>query len=261
MAWELSFRPFPAADSPVELARVPWDSDLLGCEVFELRLPAGAAEAATGPIGLALRELARDGHGLVYAKVPVGQVAVTQALTQAGFYLVEAGIELEVELDRLRPAWGDRELSLPVRLAEESDLATLRSIARTGLTKDRYHLDPNVSRDRADERIASWVERGWRDGETTWLFEHPDAASAVGFFQFRDWPRETAYMSLASVQESYRQSGLGMVIVEQSLTRLRDAGYRRAVARSSLNNLDVVQMCSALGFTLRDAWYTLHASF
>ena len=171
---------------------------------------------------------------------------------------MEVGIELFLELDALRRRWQDRATGMRVRTAEQTDVATLCEIARTGLSATRYHMDPALSRDRANRRFENWVERGLRDGDRTLIYETSEAEEPIGFFQYRVWSNDVAYMSLASVREKYRGLGLGMIMVEDALVRCRDEGFRTATAHTSLNNKDAAYMCFALGFQIRSATCNLH---
>lgn len=258
MAWELDFRRFPPPDGPLAVAEVPWDSELFGFPIYELRCPEAFPDKLAEMTSRLLPTLSPGQRALAYVKLPVGDVERMRALTAAGFYLVEAGLEYELELDRMRPVWGDRPSGLQMRLGRAEDLPTLQALASGGLANDRYHMDRRVPAERADLRFERWVEYAIRDGDVTLLFESERDGEAIGFVQYRPEPRQTAYMSLISVRESYKHSGLGMIMMEAALRACGAHGFRRVTARSTLNNTDVVRMCSAFGFQITRASYTLH---
>lgn len=258
MAWELNVEGYPTPTGPLRYSRVPWDSETFGIPIHELSLTGtGCADLDRHLPGL-LEHLRATSPCLMSAKLPVGGIDVTRTLTQHGFYLVEVGIELGIEFEQLRRYWTDRPTGLVYRDASADDIAVLREIAKTGLAYDRFHMDPNISSEKASQRFQTWVERGVVEGDPTLLFTREADGRAIGFFQYRPWPRGIAYMSLASVRGEFRSTGLGMMMVERSLVEIAERGFRGAVARSTLNNLDVIRMCSALGFQTRDCSYTFH---
>lgn len=258
MTWELSFEPFPTTDSPLVLAHTPWDSELLGVEVYEIRVTRYDPSALRLALPGVTSTLVQRGRCMACVKLPTGHVAVTKEFTDAGFYYVETAIEQEIELAELRPLWGARPSNFFLRDAESDDLPALCEIARTGVTKDRFHLDPAIPSVKADQRMAYWVEAAWRNGDNAWLLEDGRSGGALGFFLCREGLNQTVCMSLASVRNEVKHSGVGVVLLEQSLSKLVESGSRRATARSSLNNLEIVQSLSSLGFSIRDASVTLH---
>jgi ribosomal protein S18 acetylase RimI-like enzyme len=256
--WELQFEDYPGQSPALRWARVPWDSELFELAVVELQtLDHSPTLLATHLPGL-LERLRSEQVGLAYVRLPVGEVDPLRVFTEHGFYLVEVGLELALELKQLRRPWGDRPTGMRVRVAEVKDLAVLREIACTGLSATRYHIDPAIPRDKANLRIENWVERGLKDGDPTWFYESESSGEPIGFFQYRRWPDQVAYMSLASVREKYQGMGLGMIMVENALAACREEGQLTAVAKTSLNNQDAVYMCLALGFQIRQSSYTLH---
>ena len=157
--FRMSFRPYPDAASPLEVAEVPWDTTLFGFPCWELRCSAGTTAAAVQQF---VRELGGK-ESLLVSKIPTCDVELGKMLTGCGFYLVETQLEIAMPLNRpgvMTPARG-----AALRPATEADLPAIADIAGASFTFDRYHMDITLSRTRADERFRGWAERGFRDGE------------------------------------------------------------------------------------------------
>ena len=257
MSFALNWRAFPEPDGPLCYAEVPWDSELYGFPFYELRCAPDAAGRLAPHLAAWLRGL-RSRPALVYAKIPSQAVAQNQLLCAHGFYPVETMVELSLPLERMVAVTSRPPEHARLRPAAEADLPQLVSAAAGAFRADRLHLDTNLPADKADRRFARWLELGWRAGEPVFVLEDRRSGGLIGFFHVRAVDPRTVDLSLGGLAAAYQRSGLGAVLYQSVLTECRARGYRTAVTRVSINNLDIVNLFARLGFSFRNPVTTLH---
>jgi ribosomal protein S18 acetylase RimI-like enzyme len=258
VSFALSFRRFPDESGAVEVARVPWDSEIFELPVHELRFSGGPSGAVGPHLRALLEETARERPNLIVAKVPLGSTALSIALAEAGFYAVETMVELALPLARYRPAVDRLPAGLRLRAAKAEDLEGLAAIARTTFHADRFHLDPNLPSDKADLRYERWLRRGFAAGDPVFAFEDGKRGRLLGFFHVRLDGERQVDLSLAGLEPSARRIGLGVFLYQAVLEECRARGLQTAITRVSVNNLDVVNLFMRLGFSARSPSVVLH---
>jgi L-amino acid N-acyltransferase YncA len=257
VAFALDLRPHPAPGGPLAWARVPWDSDALGLEVFELRCE-GEADAVAGALPSLLADLDARGAHLAVARVPIGATALARVLGAAGFSAVEASFELSLPLRRRASAPPVRfPAGLLLRDATPADEDAVAAIAREAFANDRYHLEPAVDPERASDRFEGWVRRAFADGDAV-LVLVDDRDRTIGFFHVRPDAGGDVDLSLAAVAAQFRQAGVGPLLYAAVLDLLRERGHRTAHTRIAAQNLDVLNVYAHLGFAFTRSLICLH---
>ncbi|MFH1478103.1 MAG: GNAT family N-acetyltransferase [Verrucomicrobiota bacterium] len=258
MAFILTYAGFPAPDGPFKIAPIPWDSALLDFPVFEINCAQTPLDALARHLPAWLAGLPRDRAVLVVAKIAPDAVAVAAALAQHGFYPVETMLEFELLLARLTPVIKRTSAHMQLRMATPDDLAPVRSIAQSAFTADRFHLDPNVPRNKADWRYAHWIENSFRAGDPVFVLEDTAQSEVIGFVQARATAPQTMDITLGAVRKHLQNSGAGVLMYQELFLALRARDFKRAVTRVSINNLRGIKLTLRLGFIVRAAVVALH---
>jgi len=259
MSFELSFQPWPTERPCLRFAAVPWDAEILGLPTYELALSGGTPrkEAEEG-LERWLAERRGEGRSLVYSRTRWEDLELARRLGRAQFYPVESTVNVSVSLGRFEAPLGRAPGAIRLRVAEDRDLPTLKEIARTAFTADRYHQDPQIPAERADERFASWIERALESGEPVFSYEDSRTGEIFGFFHLRPSTPQAVDLSLAGIKRSLQGSGLGAWMYQEVLRECRKRGFERAFTRVSFGNLDVVNLYARLGFSFSRAVVTWH---
>ncbi len=257
MRFELSFEEL-AGGPALQFARVPWDSDLFGFDVVELRLREEDPEAAAQAVAKWLDSLAPRPPFLAYLRTPFPQVPLAETLSQQGFYPVELTYALSLPLRRLGSIASGGRPRARLRRANPADLSELIAIAGSTFEADRYHQDPHIPAARADARYSAWIEEGMNAQELIFLYEDAATSKTLGFFHLRPVGEGRLDISLAAVQPNLRRTGIGAFMYEAALTEARGLGYDTATTRVSAAHLDVVNLFARLGFAFRQVQLTWH---
>lgn len=258
MAFTLTYASFPSPDGPLKIAPIPWDSALFDFPVFEVNCAQTPPDALARHLPAWLAGLPKDRATLVVAKISPDAVAVAAALAQSGFYPVETMLEFELLLARLTPVIKRASKYMQLRPATPADLAPVTLIAESAFTADRFHLDPNLPRNKADLRYAHWVENSFRAGDPVFILEDTEQGEVIGFVQARETTPQIMDITLGAVRKHLQNSGAGVLMYQELFLALRKRGFKRAITRVSINNLRGIKLTLRLGFTVRDATVALH---
>ena len=247
------------------LRRLAWDSTYFGIPTY--RLFTGLFENATTPAALlravaALRQQLAQRHAAFYcfAQVPAEDVALLQALTGAGWRLVET--RLTYYHDQLaRFAYPPP----PVRLATPAEAAHLGRVAAASRNPyDRFHADPWYGPATADAYLARYAENTLTGPRLAAAVLVPDVppAEVAAFLAISDLREDSAALGrplsrvlLAAVGEAQR--GWHARLVAATLLRARALGHAAVLMTTQATNRAVLRNAEKLGFRLGAATHVL----
>lgn len=241
-------RTFRIDSSTLKYAIIPWDSDSLNnttveIEDFSVKPPTTFKEIL---IRFQHALLLKKGD-LMFSKIPLKDYSKIQLLDQAGFYYIEQVITLVIDLS----TWNPNEFLFPggetYRLipAGLSDKMTIRKIAGSTFIADRFHLDPNIAKAKADNRFEMWIENSFRSLDT--IFKFVDKKNTIiGFFIVNEHP-EYAEFRLAGLDPQYVSRGLGKLLYHHMYRLLKEKKYTSIKSVISLNNIRVLNVYMYLG--------------
>lgn len=257
MAFTLTYDLFPSPEGPLRYATVPWDSKLFACGCYDLKCDAASPEQLVTLLPEWLDALPRDRNQMVATKINPADVKLTCMLIKHGFYPVETLLHLHLPLSRLTPIIHRSPEQYRFVAAMEKDIPAMRAIALIAFSTDRLHLDPHLPADKADLRYANWIEADFHDGDR--IFVLKDVQSRIiGFIQGHDTAPNTFDMGLAAMDPAYHHKGAGVWMYQSMLETGRKQHYKTVTTRISVNNLTSIKPIVRLGFTIRQAYMTLH---
>jgi len=256
----LNYQPYPHPDSPLRTALIPWDSELFGFPCWDVRPGREALSALAEVLSGFVAECKAVGECLLVAKVPTRDVAMSRLLAACGFYVVETLLEIALPLARLAPSTAVARGAM-LRLATPDELNTILDIAGSAFHDDRFHLDPTLPSEKADQRYRGWVERGYASGEPVFVYEDTRRGRILGFYHIRELPDSAVDLSLAAVHPSCQGAGIGALMYQAVLEECCRRGYQTAVTRISAGNLPVANLFFRLGFSIRETTLTFHLHY
>lgn len=247
------------------LEPLPWETRNLGVEAF-----AVGAEFFKSPDARLLNErLAeiRHTHGDVFVQARFRCVTTTSRILEAsGFYFVEATLSPYAVLSKcaalerfgaapagvLPARYRASDIEVAAVTAADRQMAAVRSIAGEAFVDDRFHVDHNCDRERADRRYQLWVDDLFRDRDVRFhaliLRKLPIAfmASSAGD------------LLLAGFARKYASAGLGQYFWLSVLQDLNAAGVQSVSTVISTSNIPILNLYARLGFRFREPRSTFH---
>jgi ribosomal protein S18 acetylase RimI-like enzyme len=212
---------------------------------------AGSIMADEAREGARLLQAVAGVPGFAYGRVSTADVRAAQAFEEVGFRIVDTSVTLEAaDLHASAPSAGK------TRLARGDDAPAVEAIARTAFRFSRFHLDPRIPKELADEIKAQWAGNFFRGerGEHMVVAEH--GGEIAGFLQLLSGADGTRTIDLIAVAPDRRGQGLASAMIGFAarecgpLTRLR-VGTQAA-------NLESLRLYARLGFGVTDTQYVFH---
>ena len=220
------------------LKTTPWDSELFGFPTYELT--SFSKEAL---------ESMRDVKGHITAKVKGLQD--NSFLHQYGFYYCGTLItpfcstsgfkecELDAAPSKLRVA--------PMRPNEQKEL---QEIYKSAFIHGRFHRDPNIPKEKANERYIQWFNQISHTGNVLTFFCEEELA---GFFAYNG-----DSILLHALGEKFRGRGLAKYFWSAACKKLFSENHHEIHSSISTDNLAILNLYVSLGFRFRDPYHCFH---
>jgi dTDP-4-amino-4,6-dideoxy-D-galactose acyltransferase len=238
------------------LRRLPWDSEFFEIPTYRLVTGLFAAKTESGILQNAatrLREqLAGRGSFYAFSMVPAEDVRLFQALTGAGWQLIET--RLHYHHPAVAAVAGPRWSVRPARPDEALRLGRVAAAARNPF--DRFHADPWIGNERGDALLARYAEAAATGAlaDVVLVPDEPgrpvDSFLAISDLQ-ADAQRLGVSLSrvlLAAVGPA--NQGWHRRLLSETLHRARTLGQHSVLMTTQATNRAVIHNAEVLGFRL-----------
>lgn len=259
MAPENDFR-FAVGDGEDErwvfLEKLPWDSEFfsrgmarLNCVVAPSAQPGGKVDIAqqAAAIQAGLRKAKDAGIDYVLSMVDAVESPSVRSLAAAGFELIEVRCHYHMPLSQ------PPEVRYATRLATAADVPTLARAAREMVNPyDRFHVDPEISRDDADRMMERWVQasilEGFADATVVPDVDGPAAFCTAKYHRehWQGWGLRLAQPVLSAVSTAHR--GWYVKIISELNEHLRSIGAEHSYLITQITNNAVIRCWEKLGY-------------
>ncbi|MBP1994431.1 GNAT family N-acetyltransferase [Paenibacillus eucommiae] len=233
-----------------------WEMRNLGKTVLEINFDENDT---TDSLNILASEF--ETYDYLIAKVPKEKMDLIHALEDNGFRFMETQFELLYNLNKTKEP-----SSFVKKTSEQSQYKKvdtfdqlsmfLSKIEEDLFITDRISLDPLFGTKIAHKRYLNWLSDALLS-DTSAIYEVEVKSRDVGFFYVIEKNSTTCYGVLASVYKKYRNSGLGLVVLESAFKYAKEAGYSKVMTRVSSNNLEALRVNINVGFECRDVHYIL----
>ena len=239
----------------VDAFLVPWDSEVFGFPVAEIR----RFELAEGQDGRGALEpfdawCQIAGVKLASCRLDHARLRESMAVEDGGFRFIEMVHVPRFDLGR--PV--DRPTTrLQISEAGTEDLPRLEAIAADAFTTGRFRLDWRLPPELGDRRYASWV-RTSLDSPTQTVLKAELDGTLIGFFIVERREDGVTYWHLTAIAPEFQGRGLGLSLWQTMLDRARVSGSHAVETTISGHNSAALSLYSRLGFRFTSAQMTFH---
>ena len=213
----------------------PWLGEVMRRPVFRVE-GSGSAEAVV------------QGRGFYFAKVPTDRIADVQALSRAGFTVVDTNVTFELTRE-IAPA---HNVDVGEIRAGEED--AVLAIAGSAFRYSRFHLDPEVGLDLAHHIKREWIRNYVLRKRGDTLLVARQGGRPAGFLA-PIVAHGTAVIDLVAVATDAHVQGLGSALTAAFANKYR--GMPRLVG-TQVANMPSIRLYTKLGFALAKSQYVLH---
>jgi GNAT superfamily N-acetyltransferase len=226
----------------------PWLAQVMSRPAY--RISGLLAPAEADQLGAALA-IATAGPAFAYARVPTHEVFTVQALESAGFRVVDSGVTFEMKSPAIQP-----DAKAPVRFAERRDEGDVSRLARNAFKYSRFHLDPLVPRELADEIKAQWAANYFQGKRGDFMVVAERAGEIAGFLQLLKASSDVLVIDLIAVAEKHRGHGLATQMIRFAVSAC--GSFARLQVGTQAANIDSLQFYQRFGFGILATSYVLH---
>ncbi len=204
----------------------------------------------------------QDGIDHLTARVPAGDVFLSQALTEYGFYLVDSLVTLlHSQLERDQSSKINPELV--VDLVRDEDIPILVKQSETIYQHSRYFNDPYLSPEKSKIHIGEWISNDCR-GRCDAVFVARTGGEPCGFVAcFFEKPNDNftiasyATIDLIAVFGKSQGKGVGSALVHAALNHYKQRTKRMFVGTQG-GNRPALRLYQSTGFQVSDIDITYH---
>lgn len=215
---------------PAEVIETPWDSKAFGIPTFEIK---SASEAAF--------EFAASVPG--HYTVRIDPLQNSEILHRFGFYYCDTLIEPFATKVMFAPYPDERIEIVPI------EASALEALCRHAFSHGRFHRDPLIDNELADQRYLNWLKDIREEGEVFGLTCNDRLAA---FFACKG-----PAILLHAVSSEFRGKGLAKYLWSKACMHLFE--HNPEIHSSvSAANLAVVNLYASLGFRFRSATDIYH---
>jgi len=141
-----------------------------------------ARERANALIGTAMDWLSERNVAFTNVRTTAWELPVTHALEKSGFVFVDNGITAFWHKDNFNKY---EKGGYDIRLFAGKDLPDVLEIMKGAYSTDRFHLDPNIPHDKAEELYQLWIKSSCLDPhDQEWVLIAERKGVIKGFFQY-----------------------------------------------------------------------------
>ncbi|MBI5620876.1 hypothetical protein HY949_03795 [Candidatus Gottesmanbacteria bacterium] len=231
----------------ITYSKIPWDCQHLGNTTVEINeYIYTTKQDAKRLISILIKKLHLTGGDLLFLKTSPLSVFHIRDLTSLGFYVMEEAVEISFHLTNWNPNAFPQHTIKEFRLvpAKNEHLPSIKKIAGSAFTYDRYHLDPHIPANGASNRYIGWVESSMNGSDEVFAFLN-SANVVSGFFIIAKSP-ECINLRLAAIDPSLVGLGLGKLLYFLMITLLKNRGDMNIKTQISLNNTPVLNVYTYL---------------
>jgi dTDP-4-amino-4,6-dideoxy-D-galactose acyltransferase len=236
-----------------------WLSDVLGVSSWKVLAPDAASPR---DINAGLIECAGGATAFFSTKIPTADVVTLSKATRAGFSVVDVNVTFDWDADAAATSrdQANGTDAMTVTVVKQNDVAAVEAIAARCFTFSRFHLDPAIGRQRANEVKRQWAANACR-GRASVVYVARERDQVAGFLAVlvnNVAGRTDAVIDLVGVDAPYQGRGAGLAMSMMFIEQWRDRADRLRVG-TQISNVPALRLYEKIGFRVAETSYVLHA--
>lgn len=242
------------------LSGLPWDSEQIGLPAARLDYLVGAMAdersltARRSLLATALVHGRITGVRHLSARVDASDLTGLHLLEDAGFITVDGLLTFSRNTDA---SIAHHLTDHGVRLATAADAEATAMLARQAYSLDRFHSDPAITQERADELHATWLRNSCAGRAADAVVLAEDAQGLLGFVTCKLQQDTEAHLgkrigtiALVAAAERCRHSGVGRRITLAALDWFKQQDIDIVEVGTQLRNIPASRLYESCGFRL-----------
>lgn len=243
--------------------KLPWDSQQLRMSAarIDYLLAAGSYDEQRSAKGMLLEELLVEAQNLgvwhLSARVAASDLSSLHVLEDAGFITVDGILTFALDLKEQRAV--EPGVEFKIRLATADDAPEAEALARTAYVYDRFHADPFIDRELADELHANWLRNSCEGKAADAVLIAEDESGLLGFVTCKlpgdiacnSYNSRTGTIVLVASAPRARGRRVAYSLTMAALEWFRRSGCETVEVGTQLSNIPASRLYQTCGFRLR----------
>jgi len=224
---------------------VPWDTEIFNCQVAQISIIEIDNQSQAKKDLKPYQEWC-DQQKIEFCSCRIAHDKIKESifLEEQGFRFIELNYQpVLTNLQKL--IFNDSDIQIAV--ADEHDQPLLADAAATIFHHERFHIDPRINSDLANNRYRIWLENGFKLPQQT-VLKCSLNSKIIGFFVIEYPEPKHCFWSLVGILPNYQGQGLGKKVWQAMLHWHQIAGVERVSTSISSHNISVFNLYVALGF-------------
>ena len=228
--------------------RLEWDSGFFGIPIGRVEVPRLTSQEAEQVVAWCRDERVE----CVYFLCDPSDRQSIRAAESVGLSFVD----IRVTLERSIADFTAEPSRSTLRIARDSDLAALRSIASSSYHDSRFYADGRFPIEKCAELYATWIEKSCQGFADRVMVAEQDE-SIAGYIACKAVDPGRGAITLVAVAEHARGSGLGRDLVNAALEWAREVELSLVTVVTQGRNLAAQRLYQRCGFATREMqlWY------
>jgi RimJ/RimL family protein N-acetyltransferase len=236
-------------------SQMPFDNVACGFPVVQIDEIQVLGPNAGEDIYIFERQRDHLGAGLISCRLSHRCIKESMLLEDHGFRFIEMNYAPELDLENFNI---DKNVSLlTVRRADQKDLPSLMTIARTSFHNERFKIDPRLDPGISDRRYQNWVANSVQH-PTQELYVICDGKNEIAFFITEMLRDGTCYWHLNAVTPEMQGHGYGWRAWLSMVNQAVISGALRIRTSIVARNYRVLNLYARMGFSFPQPSMTFH---
>lgn len=240
-----------------------WLASIFGYPVFKVDVPANNLpdHNPLEPLAHLSGHIADQPQALYYAKIGTAEIDTVRKLSALGFYVVDVnvtfGLEVKPGLDLPKPTQPQR---CSIEEASPGHYDKILDIAASSFRYSRFHLDPLIPKNIADEIKREWIISYIKKARGDKLFAALEGNKPVGFLAAlvgKSDGEDAGTIDLVAVKSSHQGRSIGRALTTFFINYYRDK-YDRLTVGTQVVNIPSMRLYEKLGFSITASQYVIH---
>ena len=188
----------------------------------------------------------------VFSKVSTHALDIWQCLEKTGFKLIDTNIKFELN-GNILSEW-ELQKDIKICFAEKKYQKATGKIARDNFIYSRFHLDPLIKNDLANQIKKNWVENYFLGKRGDKMVLALMDVEPVGFLQLNIKDKDL-FIDLIGVDKKVQGKGIASAMI-----RYADQNIEHSCIKvgTQIGNLPSIKLYQKLGFVLSGSDYVFH---
>jgi dTDP-4-amino-4,6-dideoxy-D-galactose acyltransferase len=246
------------------LSLLPWDSQQIGLAAARLDYLVAEGpypqqhETKKALLQHVVNEAMRRGIWHLSVRVDANDLSSLHVLEQAGFITVDSILTFALNVPDYKSEKVEHGFSIRQAVADDAeDVDRAATLAQKAFTKDRFHSDPLISKDRADQLHSVWTRNSCSGSVADVVLLAEDDQNLLGFVTCKI-QRDTAArlgqtvgtIVLVACDETARGRGVGRAMTMAALDWFQQNGCDVVEVGTQLRNITASRLYQNCGFRL-----------